>query len=116
MAAKVCQHRVNVNPLTLSQRPLSLKRLLHRTTRQDGLAVFRHRLHVQLVHNYELGEPEMSTVRGRGAEEWISTLDVELRIRIRIRKGALKVSFSALRRPPALILGSLSSQRYGRLT
>ena len=34
----------------------------------------------------------MSTGRGRGAEEWISTLDVELRIRIRIRKGALTQS------------------------
>ena len=85
-----------------------MKRLFHETMRQDGLAVFRHRLYVQLVHHYELGEPKMSTGRGRGAEEGISTLDVEFRIRIRIRKGALKVSLSALRRPPALILGSLT--------
>ena len=80
-----------------------MKRLFHETMRQDGIAVFRHRLYVQLVHRYELGEPEMSTGRGRGAEEWILTLDVEFRIRIRIRKGALKVSFSALRCMVALI-------------
>ena len=40
------------------------------TTRQDGLAVFRHSLHVQIVRHCKLREPEMSTGRGRGAEKY----------------------------------------------
>ena len=60
-----------VNPL---KDLLSAKRLCHRIARQDGFAVFRHWLHVQLVRHCELREPEMSTGRGRGAEKWISTL------------------------------------------
>ena len=42
--------------------------------RQGGLAAFRHSLYVQPMNYCELGEPEMSTGRRRGAEKWISTL------------------------------------------
>ena len=69
------QMPIMCNGLRLKERPLeSMKRLCHRTTRQDGFAVFRHGLHVQLLRNLKLREPEMSTGRGRGAEKWISTL------------------------------------------
>ena len=84
---------------------MSLKRLLHRTTRQDGLAVFRHRLHVQLVHHYELGEPEMSTGRRPGAEEWISTLDVEFRIVEYEYEGGTQSQFLGATTPPGTHLG-----------
>ena len=66
------------------------------TTRQDGLAVFRHSLHVQLVRHCELREPEMSTGRGRGAEKYgFQHSDVFGRRLSNLDVSTLKVSFSA---------------------
>ena len=73
--------------------------------RQGGLAAFRHSLYVQPMNYCELGEPEMSTGRRRGAEKWISTLSNIRTSNFCIRKRRTQSQFLGATTAPGTHLG-----------